>query len=78
MLGTPVFLTKMALWSSIAAAQPVLSRDGTSQPGAPAVILGEKPRYRTVVVVVCLVLMFLLALAQGKQPPDKGLHRDIR
>jgi hypothetical protein len=73
-----MLLTNMALWSSIAAAQPVLGRDDASQPGAPAVILGEKPRYRTVVVVVCLVLMFLLALAQGKQPSDKSLPRDIR
>jgi hypothetical protein len=78
MLGIPILLIIMALWPSIAAAQPVLSRDDTSQPEAPAVILGEKPRQRTVVVVICLALMFSLALAQGKQFPNKGLFWGIR
>ena len=29
------------------------------------VILGEPPRFRTAVVVLCMVFAFLLALAQG-------------
>jgi hypothetical protein len=72
-----MLLTNMAFWSSVAAAQPVLSRDDTSQPEAPAVIFGEKSRQRTVVVVICLALMFSLALAQGKQPHDEGLFWGI-
>lgn len=52
--------------SMFAAAHPVEKVANAPRNDVPAVVLGEHPSHRTIVVVFCMSYAFLLALAQGK------------